>query len=64
MADKTNLDGQKLKSALDEFVQVGLRRRKNRPEENPTKKSTLVHLRIYFIAPILLLLFLMMCRSR
>jgi len=29
MADKTNLNGQKLKAALDEFAEVGLRRRKN-----------------------------------
>jgi hypothetical protein len=64
MADKTNLDGQKLKAALDEFAEVGLRRRKNRLEETPTKKRKLVHVGMYFIAPMLLLLFLMMCRSR
>jgi hypothetical protein len=63
MADKTNLDGQKLKAALDEFAEVGLRRRKNRLEETPTKKRKLVHVGMYFIAPMLLLLFLM-CRSR
>jgi len=64
MADKTNLDGQKVKGALDEFAEVGLRRRKNTLEETPTKKRKLVHVGMYFIAPMLLLLFLMMCRSR
>jgi len=64
MADKTNLDGQKLKAALDEFAEFGHRRRKNRIEETPTKKRKLVHVGTYSIAPMLLLLFLMMCRSR
>jgi len=64
MADKTNLDGQKLKAALDEFAEVGLHQRMNRLEETPTKKRKLVHIGMYFIAPMLLLLFLMMCRSR
>jgi hypothetical protein len=64
MADKTNLDGQKLKTALDEFADVGLRQRKNRLEEAPTKKRKLVHVGMYFMTPMLLLLFRMMCRSR
>jgi hypothetical protein len=64
MADKTNLDVQKLKAALDEFVQVGLRQRKNRLEETPNKKIKLVHVGMYFIALMLFLLFLMMCSSR
>jgi hypothetical protein len=64
MADKTNLDGQKLKAALNGFVEVGLRRRKNKLEETPTRKSKLMHVGMYFIAPMLLLLFLMMGRSR
>jgi len=64
MADKTNFDGQKLKAALDEFAEVGHCRRKNRLEETLIKKRKLVHDGIYFIAPMLLLLFLMMCRSR
>jgi hypothetical protein len=64
MADKTNLDGQKLKAALDEFADVGLRRRKNRLEETPIKKRKLVHVGMYSMAPMLLLLLLMMCRSR
>jgi hypothetical protein len=64
MADKTNLDGQKLKAALNGFVEVGLRRRKNKLEETPTRKRKLMHVGMYFIAPMLLLLFLMMGRSR
>jgi hypothetical protein len=64
MADKTNLDVQKLKAALDEFVQVGLRQRKNRLKETPNKKIKLVHVGMYFIALLLFLLFLMMCSSR
>ena len=64
MADKTNLDGQKLKAALDEFAEVGLHQRTNRLEETPTRKRKLLHVAMYFIAPMFLLLFLMMCRSR
>jgi hypothetical protein len=64
MADKTNLDGQKLKAALDEFVEVGLHRRKNRLEQTPRKNRQLVHVGMYCIALMRLLLFLMMCRSR
>ena len=64
MADKTNIDVQKLMAALDEFAQVSLRRRKNRLGDTPTKKRTLIHIGMYFIAPMHLLLFLMMCRSR
>jgi hypothetical protein len=64
MAEKTNLDGQKLKAALDEFTEDGLRPRKNRFEATPTKKRKLMHVGMYFIAPMLLLLFLLMCRSR
>jgi hypothetical protein len=64
MADKTNLDGQKRKAALDKFGEVGLRQMKNRLEETPTKKRKLVHGGLYCIAPMLLFLFLMLCRSR
>jgi hypothetical protein len=64
MADMTNFDGQKLKAALDEFAEVGLRERKNRLEETPTKKRKLGHIGMYFITRMLLLLFLMLCRSR
>jgi len=63
MADKTNLDGQKIKAALDEFAEVVLCRKMNMLEETPTKKWKLVPVGMYFIAPMLLLLFLMMCRS-
>jgi len=51
MADKTNLDGQKLKAALDEFAGVALLQRKNRLAETPTRKSKLMHVGMYFIAP-------------
>ena len=64
MADKTNLDGRKLKAALDEFSEVGLRQRMNRVQESLTKKTKLVHVGMYFIALMLRLHFLMMCRSR
>jgi hypothetical protein len=47
MADKTNLDGQKLKEALNEFVGVRLRRTKNWLEDIATKKSKFVHLNTY-----------------
>jgi len=49
MADKTNIDGQKLKAARDEFSGVGIRRRKTRLEDTPTKKRTLLHVGMYFI---------------
>jgi len=64
MADKTNLNGQKFKPTLDEFMEIGLCQRTNRVDETLTKKRKLVHIGMYFIALILLLLFLMMCRSR
>jgi len=54
MADKTNLNGQNLKAVQDEFAQVGLRRRKNRLEATPARKKNLLHLGMYFIAPMLL----------
>jgi len=64
MADKTNLNGHKLKTALAEFAEVSLHQRKFRLEETQTKKGKLIQVGMYFIAPMLLLLFLMMCRSR
>ena len=64
MADETNLNGQKLEAALDEFTEVGFRRRKNRLKETLTKKWKLMHVGIHFIALMLLLVFLMMGRSR
>jgi len=64
MANKTNLDGQKLKVALDEFTEVGLRGRENRLKETPTRMRKLIHVGKYFIAPMLHLLFLMMYSFR
>jgi hypothetical protein len=64
MAEKSDLDGQKLKVPLDEFVEVGLHGRNERLQETLTKNRKLVHSGMYFIAPMLLLLFLMMCSSR
>ena len=63
-ADMTNLDCQKLKPAVDDFAEVGLRRKKNWLEETPTKKWKLVHVDMYFIAPMLLSHFLTVRRSR
>jgi len=64
MADKTNLDGQKPKAAVDEIGEDALRGQTNRLEETPTKKRTLVHLGMYITALMLLFILLMMCRSR
>jgi hypothetical protein len=64
MPNETNLDGQKLKAALDKFADIGFLQRKNQLEETLTKKSKLMHVGMNFIAPMLLLLVLMMCRSR
>ena len=64
MAHKTNLDDQNLKAALDKFAAVGPRPRKHRLGQTSTKERNLVHLGMYFIAPMIILLLLMMCRSR
>jgi len=64
MADKTNLDGQKLNAALDELAEVGHHQRKNRLKETTTKRRKFVHIGMYFIALMFLLLMLIMCRSR
>jgi len=58
MADKTNLDGEKLKAALHQFAEVGLCRRKNWPDKTLTKKKKLQNGGMYFIASMLLLFFL------
>ncbi|KAF8533659.1 hypothetical protein BDD12DRAFT_809987 [Trichophaea hybrida] len=63
-ADITILNGQKLKTAGDECTDVGLRQWMQRIPETPTKNRIFVHIGIYFIAPILHLLSLMMCRYR
>jgi len=64
LADKSNLDGQKLKAALDKLADVGLRQRKNRIDETQTKKRKFVYVGMYFITLMLLLLFLIMCGYR
>jgi len=60
LADKTHLDGQRVKAALDEFGEVGLGRRKNGIDETPTTKMTFIHIGMYFIAQMLCSLFLIM----
>jgi hypothetical protein len=64
MADKTNLDSQKLNTALEEFTVVGLHHRINTINKTLTKKRILMQVGMYFIAPIHLLHFLMMGRYR
>jgi len=58
MADKTDLQGEKLTAVRDMFTRVGLDGRKKTMDESPTKKSKYVHIGMYFFAPGLLLLFL------
>ena len=60
MADMTNLAGQNLKAALPEFSAVGLCWTKNCLDEILTKKRQLLHFGMYFIAPMVMLLFPMM----
>jgi hypothetical protein len=62
LADRTNLDGQKLKAPRDEFEKVGLRQWMNSLQKWPTKIKKLMHIGMYFISPMLLLLFLIKCR--
>jgi hypothetical protein len=64
MVDETNLNGQKLEVALDEFAEVVVWRRINKQAATLTKKRNLVHIGMYSIAPMLVLLFLMSCTSR
>ena len=64
LADKTNLRGQKLREALDEFADDSLDLRTNWSYKTPTKKSKFVHVGVYFIAPMPLSLMLVMCRYR
>ncbi|KAF8542575.1 hypothetical protein BDD12DRAFT_802786 [Trichophaea hybrida] len=44
LADKPNLDGVKLKAALDEFAEVGLCQSQTRLIESPTMKRKFVHI--------------------
>jgi hypothetical protein len=64
MAVKTILDGQKLKTALDEFTVIGISRNMNRLKDTPARKITLGHDDMHFVASMHLQLFLMMCISR
>ena len=64
MVDKTNLDAQKVKEALDELMEVGLRERKNWLENTSTEKRKHVHGVWYIIAMMLPLICLIMCRYR
>jgi hypothetical protein len=64
MADMTNLEGKKCKASLDKFAEIGLGRTKHRLDETPIEHCNLMHLGMYFVAPLRLLLFLIICRSR
>jgi len=64
IADNTNLDGQRHKAALDEFPEVGFCRRKNGIDETPNKEWKFMHVGMYFITPMMLLLFPIMCRHK
>jgi hypothetical protein len=50
MADKTNLDHQKLKAALDKFMEIGLRQRKNWLEETQLRQGNSCML-VYISSP-------------
>jgi len=64
IADKTSLNGQKLKATLEQFTKGGLGWRKNGLNITTTKIWKLVHISMYFIAPKLHSVFPMMCRYR
>jgi len=64
MAVKINLNGQKLNAALDKFMEVGFWQRRNRLEETVKENRKLMPVGMNFIAPMPLLVFLMICRSR
>jgi hypothetical protein len=66
MADKTNLNGQKHKAAVDELKEVGLCQRMNRLEQTPTQKWKLVPGTTYYITRIfpMLLLMIGICSTR
>ena len=64
MADETNPQGQKLKAALEELTEHGVRRSNNRLKETSTMRKNFVYVGMYSITPMLLLLYLMICRSR
>jgi hypothetical protein len=60
----TNLHGQKLKTVLYMFGEVGLCGRTNRINNTPLNKSKLVHISTYLNTLMLLLQFLLICRYR
>jgi len=64
MTDNSNLDGQKLNTAVDELVEDGLCQWKNWLKVTPPLPRKLVHIGRYFIVLMLQLLFLMMCIYR
>jgi len=64
MADKTNLDGQKLMAAVNEFTEDGLRRRQNTMDKTLTMTTMFESFGMYFIAPMLPFHFVIMCRYR
>jgi len=64
MADRTNLQGQIHKVALNRLAEVGFHGRKHWLKATLTKRSRLVHDVLYFIAPMLLWLLLIICISR
>jgi len=59
---KTDLNGQKLKPALDEFTAVGFCWRKIRLYKTPTGMRNLVQIGMYYIAPMLPWILPMLCR--
>ena len=61
MADQTNLDGQKLEVTLNEFAEIGLYQSEIRINETSSNQRKFVHVRMYFFAPVLLLLLLKVC---
>jgi len=62
MADKTILNGRKLKPVLDEFRVVALHPMENRIDVTPATKRPLFNVGMYFIAPMLALVFLILCK--
>jgi hypothetical protein len=60
MAVKNNLDGQTLKAALEEFVEVGFCEMNIILYETQAKKRKPVHVGVYFFVPMCFLLFMMM----
>lgn len=64
MANETVLDGQELKVALEQFAEVRICSRKNGIHETTTEKRKLSHVDMYFIAQMVLVHIMMMCRYR